>query len=302
MLPYETIAAAEAAMGRNLTASEALWFRYSARMPDYLLYCHNILFLFVIFTLAPLPLALLEVRLPSFLVPYKLQPKVHLPTSSFFQCYKDVMRVFLLVVGPLQLFSYPSIKFVGIRTGLPLPSAGEMAAQLVVYFLIEDYGNYWIHRLLHGRWGYEKIHHVHHEFMAPIGFAAPYAHWAEVLILGIPSFVGPAIAPGHMITFWLWIILRQVEAIETHSGYDFPLSPTKYIPFYGGAEYHDYHHYVGGQSQSNFASVFTYCDYIYGTDKGYRYRKAHLAKLREQRGAGGENGEANGWNYNEKFE
>lgn len=49
--------------------------------------------------------------------------------------------------------------------------------------------------------------------------------------------------------------------------YEFPWSPTKYIPFYGGAEYHDYHHYVGGQSQSNFASVFTYCDFIYGTDK-----------------------------------
>ncbi|RWR75812.1 methylsterol monooxygenase 1-1-like protein [Cinnamomum micranthum f. kanehirae] len=49
--------------------------------------------------------------------------------------------------------------------------------------------------------------------------------------------------------------------------YDFPLSPAKYIPLYGGAEYHDYHHYVGGQSQSNFTSVFTYCDYIYGTDK-----------------------------------
>ncbi|MQL72403.1 hypothetical protein Taro_004780 [Colocasia esculenta] len=76
------------------------------------------------------------------------------------------------------------------------------------------------------------------------------------------------------------------------SSYDFPLTPTKYIPFYGGAEYHDYHHYVGGQSQSNFASVFTYCDYIYGTDKGYRYQKAHLAKLREQWSASEGNGEA----------
>ena len=49
--------------------------------------------------------------------------------------------------------------------------------------------------------------------------------------------------------------------------YDFPWSLTKFIPFYGGADHHDYHHYVGGQSHSNFASVFTYCDYIYGTDK-----------------------------------
>ncbi|KAF8058496.1 hypothetical protein N665_1242s0005 [Sinapis alba] len=64
-------------------------------------------------------------------------------------------------------------------------------------------------------------------FIISIGYAAPYAHWAEVLLLG------PAIAPGHMITFWLWIVIRQIEAIETHSGYDFPWTLTKYIPFYG---------------------------------------------------------------------
>lgn len=96
---------------------------------------------------------------------------------------------------------------------------GGVIAQLVVYVLVEDYGHYWIHRLLHCRWGYEKIHRLHHEFTAPIGFAAPYAHWAEVLILGLPSFVGPVLVPGHMITFWLWMVLRQMEAIETHSGY-----------------------------------------------------------------------------------
>jgi sterol desaturase/sphingolipid hydroxylase (fatty acid hydroxylase superfamily) len=49
--------------------------------------------------------------------------------------------------------------------------------------------------------------------------------------------------------------------------YDFPFSPMKLIPFYGGAEFHDFHHYAGGQSRSNFSSIFTYCDYIYGTMK-----------------------------------
>lgn len=46
-----------------------------------------------------------------------------------------------------------------------------------------------------------------------------------------------------------------------------PFNLENYIPFYGGAEHHDYHHYIGGQSHSNFAPVFTHCDYIYGTDK-----------------------------------
>lgn len=102
---------------------------------------------------------------------------------------------------------------------MPLPSGWEILAQLLVYFTVEDYLNYWMHRFLHGKWGYENIHCVHHEYTAPIAFAAPYAHWIEVLILGIPSFMGPALAPGHMITFWLWIVLRQIEAIDTHKGY-----------------------------------------------------------------------------------
>ncbi|XP_031128556.1 methylsterol monooxygenase 1-1-like [Ipomoea triloba] len=281
MLPYATIQEAEAALGRPLTGAETIWFNYSATKSDYFLYCHNILFLFLIFSFVPLYYYFLEFFLKNYIRSYKLQPKVNLTLAESFRCYKSVMRMFILVVGPLQLVSYPSIKMIGVRTSLPLPSIWEIVAQLMVYFLVEDYTNYWIHRFMHCKWGYEKIHKVHHEYAAPIGFAAPYAHWAEILILGIPSFLGPAMVPGHIITFWLWIGLRQIEAIETHSGYDLPWTPTKYIPFYGGPDHHDYHHYVGGLSHSNFASVFTYCDYIYGTDKGYRYQKKVLQQLRE---------------------
>ncbi|KAG8659366.1 hypothetical protein MANES_02G032800v8 [Manihot esculenta] len=267
MLPYNSLDEAAVSLGRNLTFAETLWFNYSANKSDYFLYCHNILFMFLIYSTVPLPYVLVELMRSAGFEKYKIQPKVKLSSSETFKCYKDVMRMSFLVVGPLQLLSYPSVKMIGIRTSLPLPSGWEIFLQLLVYFIVEDYTNYWIHRFLHGKWGYEKIHRVHHEYTAPIAFAASYAHWAEILILGLPSFLGPAIVPGHMITFWLWFVLRQIEAIETHSGYDFPWTPTKYIPFYGGAEYHDYHHYVGRQSQSNFASMFTYCDFIYGTDK-----------------------------------
>ena len=75
-----------------------------------------------------------------------------------------------------------------------------------------------------------------------------------------------------MITCWAWFTIRQLEAVETHSGYDlpFPLCWTKLIPFYGGAKYHDYHHRIGGECCGNYASIFTWCDWAYGTDKGYR--------------------------------
>ncbi|KAJ4727121.1 methylsterol monooxygenase 1-1-like [Melia azedarach] len=268
MLEYLNLEAAEAAVGRKLTVWEELWLNYSAKKHDFILHFHNILFLFLFYSLAPLPYMWIELIQSKKINKYKIQPKVQRTFSDMFKCYKDVMKTFILVAGPLQILSYPTTKWIGIRTSLPLPSKWEMFWQLCVYFIIEDYCHYWMHRWLHTKWGYEKIHHVHHEYTTPIGFAAPYAHWAEIFILGIPSFLGPALVPGHIITYWLWFILRQLEAVETHSGYEFPWSLTKWvIPFYGGAKYHDYHHYVGSRSRSNFASVFTYCDYIYGTDK-----------------------------------
>lgn len=93
-----------------------------------------------------------------------------------------------------------------------------MALQLLVFFVVEDYFNYWIHRLFHSPWLYEKIHYMHHEFTTPVALSSTYAHWLEVLVLGIPSFMGPAIVRCHVVTLWAWILLRQWEAIETHSG------------------------------------------------------------------------------------
>ncbi|PQM39751.1 methylsterol monooxygenase 1-1 [Prunus yedoensis var. nudiflora] len=234
MLPYQSLEEAEEALGRALSVAEKLWFQYSAQKPDLILHCHNILFVMLFYTLAPLPFVFIGLGWFKNMDKFKIQPKVKDSFSNMFKCYKHVMRTFVLVVGPLQVISYPTIQWIGIRTSLPLPSSSE-------------------------------IHRVHHEYTAPIGLAAPYAHWAEILILGLPSFLGPVLVPEHIITYWLWFILRQLEAIETHSGYLLPWTPTKYIPFYGGAEYHDYHHFVGEQSKSNFASIFTYCDYIYGT-------------------------------------
>ncbi|KAG2589049.1 hypothetical protein PVAP13_5NG389281 [Panicum virgatum] len=267
MIPYATTAEAEAALGRAMTWAEAAWYQYSAAMPDSWLHCHTTFILFVIYTITPLPLVVLEQFAPSIVLPYKLQPRVRLPLAASLRCYMEAACFFPLAVG-FQLVSYPAaVKILRTRMGLPLPSVRETIAQLVVYSLMEDYLSYWIHRLLHTQWGYEKIHRVHHEFTAPTGFAMSYSHWAENLFLSIPALAGPVIVPCHITTQWLWFCIRLIEGINTHSGYHFPFSPSKLIPFYGGAEYHDYHHYAGGRSQSNFAPLFTYCDYIYRTDK-----------------------------------
>ncbi|KAF3595652.1 hypothetical protein DY000_02027083, partial [Brassica cretica] len=55
---------------------------------------------------------------------------------------------------------------------------------------------------------------------------------------------------------------RYNSFLILRSRYDFPWTLTKYIPFYGGAEYHDYHHYVGGQSQIKALTMWLYHSYF----------------------------------------
>ncbi|KAI9085505.1 hypothetical protein K1719_032572 [Acacia pycnantha] len=102
MLPYYSLPEAQAALGRNLTFAETLWFNYFATKSDYFLYCHNILFLFLIFSIFPFPMIFLEVKRFGGLDKYKIQPKM-----------------------------------IGVRRGLPLPSGWEIFAQLV-YVLRES--------------------------------------------------------------------------------------------------------------------------------------------------------------------
>lgn len=110
MLPFATVEEAAASLGRNLTFAETFWFNYSADKSDYLLYCHNIIFLFLVFSLVPLPVVFMELMRAAGFDSYKIQPKVRLSSTEMFRCYKDVMRMFFFVVGPLQLSSYPSIQ------------------------------------------------------------------------------------------------------------------------------------------------------------------------------------------------
>eukprot|EP00899_Mesostigma_viride_P018856 jgi/Mesvir1/26972/Mv20686-RA.1 len=259
--------------GQLLGPIESLYVTYTKGWSERDLYCLTFVIVVSAYVLGSLPFLILDLLRLPFFERRRLQPRVRNSTESIAKCVKSVLAIFFFIILPIQLTSYPIFQFFGINGSLPLPSGWEILSQLVVFLLVEDYTNYWIHRWLHTDWAYKHIHYMHHEFSAPMGFAASYAHPIEVLALGLPAFLGPALTGCHLVTIWIWFPLRQLEAVETHCGYNLRWWPTKLIPFYGGAEYHDHHHLVGQQSRGNFASIFTICDYIYGTDKGYRTRK-----------------------------
>lgn len=57
--------------------------------------------------------------------------------------------------------------------------------------------DYWAHRAMHYGPLYKKIHKLHHEFSAPFGLAAEYAHPIEILVLGMGTVGGPLL--------WCWL-------------------------------------------------------------------------------------------------
>ncbi|BAT99580.1 methylsterol monooxygenase 2-2 [Vigna umbellata] len=251
---------------------ESGWQYLITHFSDFQLACLGSFFLHEsVFFLSGLPFIWLERA--GWMSNYKIQAKNNSPAAQ----EKCIVRLLLYHFGvnlPVMIFSYPVFSYMGMRSSLPLPSWKTVLTQIIFYFILEDFIFYWGHRILHTKWLYKHVHSVHHEYATPFGLTSEYAHPAEILFLGFATIFGPAITGPHLITLWLWMVLRVLETVEAHCGYHFPWSLSNFLPLYGGADFHDYHHRLLYTKSGNYSSTFTYMDWIFGTDVGYRKLKA----------------------------
>ena len=83
-------------------------------------------------------------------------------------------------------------------------------------------------------------------FKASIGLASEYAHPVrynklycvtnkyfkieDMLSNGIPVLIGPILIGAHPVVYWIWLSIRVWEAVDSHSGYNFPHSPWTMFP------------------------------------------------------------------------
>ncbi|CAD6565380.1 MAG: C-4 sterol methyl oxidase [Alectoria sarmentosa] len=190
-----------------------------------------------------------------------------------------VMHEIIYFGRSIPLF-HPMAQYVGLATGVPFPSLFTMLYQIAVFFVLEDTWHYWSHRALH--WGplYKNIHKIHHQYSAPFGLAAEYASPIEVMILGLGTVGAPLLwcavtSDLHILTMYIWIVCRLFQAIDAHSGYEFPWSLHHFLPFWAGAEHHDVHHekFIG-----NYSSSFRWWDFVLDTESG-----PEAAKKRKER-------------------
>ena len=159
------------------------------------------------------------------------------------------------------------------------PSNFEIGKQLLFFMFVEDTLFHFMHRLFHSKHAWlplYKLHKKHHEHLQPLGMSAQYAHPIEHLISNfMPSFAGPCIlgAKTHIHVVVLFGILRLYESLDGHSGYDFPWTVFRLIPFGGGPSYHYFHH---THNCGNYSSFTTIWDSILDSNKAYYEDKSKI--------------------------
>ncbi|WNG32417.1 sterol desaturase family protein [Archangium minus] len=171
------------------------------------------------------------------------------------------------------LVSWPLLRMSGIHFG-ELPPWYVIVGQIAFFIVLDDFLYYWMHRTLHTRWLYKHIHSVHHRITTPFALTGNYMHAVEFMLTSALVMTGPALVGAHVVTLWAWIVFRQLEAADGHSGYDVPWNPALLVPFYKGPVYHDFHH---RRFFGNYAGFFSYLDKLFGGtySKGYEeYRRA----------------------------
>jgi 4-alpha-methyl-delta7-sterol-4alpha-methyl oxidase len=233
---------------------------------------------FSAFVIMAVPLTLLALWNPPRVRPFWIQSR---RSASHHRIVRMSVKQLLINFSILILFSvlsWPVLRLTGIHVG-PLPAWYIIAGQVLLFAVLDDFLYYWLHRKMHTNpFLYRKIHTVHHRIPTPLAISGNYMHPVEFLLISSMILIGPILVGAHVVTLYIWVVVRQWEAAEQHSGLQFSFHPAHWLPFYDGAVFHDFHH---SKFYGNYAGLFSWTDTLFGTrskryDEYMRNRRTEL--------------------------
>ena len=171
-----------------------------------------------------------------------------------------------LVLLAIVVAAWPLLALSQLRLD-EAPSIAVGALQVIAFIYVDDFLYYGVHRAMHAPFLYRHVHSIHHKILTPWAVTGHYMHPVEFVVTGALALLPATLVGAHVHVLWAWVVWRQWEATEGHSGYDFPWSPSRLFPGSDGARHHDAHH---ARVKGNYAGFFAYVDGVFGTfAKGY---------------------------------
>jgi sterol desaturase/sphingolipid hydroxylase (fatty acid hydroxylase superfamily) len=158
-----------------------------------------------------------------------------------------------------QLFGWKNLVAISVHS-LPV------WAQLLLLFIVRDFIQWNIHRLLHRvpwLWEFHKVHHSVQE----MGFAAHLRyHWMETIVYRSLEYLPLAMIGFGIQDFIIVHILGLAIGHFNHSNIRVPLGPFKYI--FNNPQMHIWHHAenIPHRYGANFGLSLSIWDYLFKTD------------------------------------
>ncbi|XP_066099056.1 cholesterol 25-hydroxylase [Saccopteryx bilineata] len=211
-----------------------------------------------------LPFVVLDVLGPwvPALRRYKIQPDFSPAARQLLPCLGQTLYQHLVFVFPMTLLHWA-------RGPALLPHEAPELLRLVchvVFCLLLFDAEFFAWHVLHHKvpWLYRTFHKMHHQNSPSFALATQYMGFWELFSLGFFDMVNVILLQCHPLTILVFHVVNIWLSVEDHSGYEFPWSTHKLVPFgwYGGVVHHDLHH---SQFNCNFAPYFTHWDRILGT-------------------------------------
>lgn len=193
----------------------------------------------------------------------RLQPGARTPSTLHHDLRYTIATV---VLGTLLGFGTTQLILAGV---IPLattwPGATEMVLEIVLYVVLFDAYFYALHRLLHTRFLFRRIHAVHHRSRAPGVLTALAFHPLEGLLIIAFMPVAMWLIPVHLASLAVIIAFLSGSILLAHCGLDLFPSWWARVPllnWYVTPPVHDVHH---RRRDCNYSATLSIFDWAFGT-------------------------------------